>query len=371
MKFIKKTMIVTATIIAVLVIGIYLFTRQAVFGKEPSGARLERIKKSPNYKNDAFQNLTPTVVTREGASYIKLMRDAFNKPATVSPDSAIPSIKTDLKNMFADKPVIVWFGHSSYLIKFKGINILVDPVFSGAASPVSFFGNSFKGTDVYNAGDMPEIDMLIITHDHYDHLDYKTLLALQPKIKKIYTALGVGSHLEYWGFNPDRTVELDWWESNKVSDNIEITATPARHFSGRSFTRYKTLWASFVLKVDNYNIFIGGDSGYEQHFKLIGNKFGPFDIAMLEAGQYGADWPYIHMLPEETVEAAKDLGAKVLFPVHWTKFALASHDWNEPANRVKKSANEKNQRLTTPMIGEMVIVDSLYPDQSWWSSPNR
>ena len=370
MRFIKRTMIITATIIVILAIGIYIFTRQAVFGKEPSGARLERIMKSPNYKDGAFQNLTPTVVTREGASYIKLLIDGLNKPDAVVPDISIPSVKTDLKNLSSEKPVIVWFGHSSYLIKSKGFNILVDPVFSGTASPVSFFGNSFKGTDVYHAEDMPEIDMLILTHDHYDHLDYKTLLALRPKIKRIYAALGVGSHLEYWGFAPDKIVELDWWENNRVSDNIEITATPARHFSGRSFTRYKTLWASFVLKINNYNIFIGGDSGYEQHFKLIGNKFGPFDIAMLEAGQYGADWPFIHMLPEQTVDAAKDLGAKVLFPVHWTKFALASHDWNEPANRVKKNAAEKNQRLTTPMIGETIVIDSIYPDKNWWIPAN-
>jgi L-ascorbate metabolism protein UlaG (beta-lactamase superfamily) len=369
MKFINKTMIATATIIALLALGIYMFMQQSVFGKEPSGARLERIIKSPNYKNGAFQNQTPTVVTREGASYIKLMMDAFNKPATVVPDITIPSVKTDLKNLLSDKPVIVWFGHSSYLIKYKGINILVDPVFSGTASPVSFFGNSFKGTDVYNADDMPEIDMLIITHDHYDHLDYKTLLVLQPKIRKIYTALGVGSHLEYWGFSQDKIVELDWWENNRVSDNIQITATPARHFSGRGFTRNKTLWASFVLKINNYTIFIGGDSGYEQHFKMIGKKFGPFDIAMLEAGQYGSDWPYIHMHPEETVDAAIDLGAKVLFPVHWTKFALASHDWNEPAQRVSKSAAEKSQKLTTPMIGEVIVLDSLYPDKNWWSPP--
>jgi L-ascorbate metabolism protein UlaG (beta-lactamase superfamily) len=370
MKFIKKTMIVTVVIIVVLALGIYLFTRQAVFGKEPSGARLERIMKSPNYKDGAFQNLTQTVVMREGASYIKLIMEGLNKPATVTPDKTIPSVKTDLKNLPSEKPAIVWFGHSSYLIKSRGINILVDPVFSGTASPVSFFGNSFKGTDVYTPEDMPEIDLLIITHDHYDHLDYKTLLALQPKVKKIYTALGVGSHLEYWGFSPEKIVELDWWESNNVSDSIQITATPARHFSGRSFSRFKTLWASFVLKINNYTIFIGGDSGYEQHFKSIGEKFGPFDIAMLEAGQYGRDWPSIHMLPEETVQAAKDLGAKVLFPVHWTKFALAMHDWNEPANRVKKSAAEKNQKLATPMIGEMIVVDSLYPDKSWWVPAN-
>ncbi|MFL5728480.1 MAG: MBL fold metallo-hydrolase [Cytophagaceae bacterium] len=366
MRLIRKIMIITGTILAVLALGVFLFMQQAVFGKNPSGARLERIKKSPHFIDGSFHNLTPTVVMREGASYFKLMKEGFNKPATVQPDSILPSVKTDLMNLPSDRISIVWFGHSSYLIKTKEATILVDPVFSGVASPVSFFGNAFKGSDIYTAEDMPEIDILIITHDHYDHLDYPTMLKLKPKVKKIYTALGVGSHLEYWGFEPEKIVELDWWESSKVSEQIQITAAPARHFSGRGFVRAKTLWASFVVQTGQHNILVGGDSGYENHFKAIGEKYGPFDIVMLESGQYGVDWPQIHMLPEETVIAAKDLKAKVLFPVHWTKFALANHEWDEPANRVVKSAAENQQKITTPMIGQPIVLDSVYPDKQWW-----
>jgi L-ascorbate metabolism protein UlaG (beta-lactamase superfamily) len=182
----------------------------------------------------------------------------------------------------------------------------------------------------------------------------------------MYVPLGIGAHLEYWGISPDKFVEFDWWEGEKRPDGIEVVATPARHFSGRGFKRAKTLWASFVLKIHGYSIYIGGDSGYEQHFKQIGEKYGPFDIAMLECGQYGKDWPYIHMFPEQVAIAAKDLNAKVLFPVHWGKFVLSTHDWDDPVKRVVKAALENNINVTTPMIGEPIVLDTIYPKQTWW-----
>ena len=224
---------------------------------------------------------------------------------------------------------------------------------------------SFKRADVYQVDAFPEIDILSLSHDHYDHLDYKSILRLQPKIKKFYTSLGVGAHLENWGISSDKIVEFDWWESVKVTDDIVITATPARHFSGRGFTRAKSLWSSFVLNIHGYNLFLGGDSGYDNHFKIIGEKYGPFDIAILENGQYNVLWHNIHTLPEETFLAAKDLKAKVLMPVHWAKFPLANHAWNEPIKRLKAVSNNKI-KLTTPMIGEPVVLDSLYPDKVWW-----
>ena len=341
--------------------------QQKVFGKNPSGKRLERIEKSPNYKNGSFQNLSHTEVLREGASYLGMMKDMLTRPKTVEPPQPLPSVKTDLINLKADKPTIVWFGHSSYLIKSANITILVDPVFSGNASPVSFFGKAFPGADVYKPDDFPELDVLVLTHDHYDHLDYKTIVQLQPKVKKFCVALGVGEHLEHWGISPDKIVELDWWESHSFSPTTELITAPARHFSGRGFTRGKSLWASYILKLDGYTIYIGGDSGYDSHFKTIGEKYGPFDLVLLESGQYGVNWPNIHMKPEETVQAAKDLKAKTLMPVHWAKFVLALHEWNEPIKWVTKSASEQGMPITTPKIGEPIIIDSLYPNQQWWN----
>lgn len=324
-----------------------------VFGKTPSGNRLSRIQQSPYYRNGSFQNLEHTPVMREGASYPKLMRNFFNKPDDVTPKQAVPSVCTDLKNL-GDDLQIIWFGHSSYLVYFRGINILVDPVFSGHASPVKFFGKAFPGADVYSADDMPNIDMLILTHDHYDHLDYETILRLKEKTAHVYAALGVGAHLEFWGYKPDMITELDWNEGEKISDEISITAVPARHFSGRLFTRGKTLWTAFVLEIFGRKLFLGGDSGYGTHFKTIGEEFGPFDAALLECGQYGDDWPYIHMKPEETVQAAVDLGAKKFIPVHWGKFALAMHPWDEPVKRVIKEADEKGMPVLVPKIGKPI-----------------
>jgi L-ascorbate metabolism protein UlaG (beta-lactamase superfamily) len=343
----------------------FIVMQQKTFGRNPSGERLKRIEKSVHYKNGAFQNLTPTEVMLKDASYIKMMKDFLNKPANATPQKLIPSQKTDLKKLQADTPIITWFGHSSYLIQSKGVHILVDPVFSGNASPFSFFGKSFKGTDVYGLADMPKIDIIIITHDHYDHLDYKTISKL-PTGVRFYAPLGVGAHLEHWAIAPENIIEYDWWEGGKIGEGIHLTAAPARHFSGRGFQRGKTLWASYVLQLHGYTLLLGGDSGYESHFKEIGARFGPFDLAILESGQYGESWPYIHMMPEQTIQAAKDLQAKVLFPVHWSKFALAYHAWNEPIERIMKSASQQQVKVTTPLIGEPIILDKQYPQKSWW-----
>jgi L-ascorbate metabolism protein UlaG (beta-lactamase superfamily) len=340
--------------------------QQKSFGKLPSGSRLEKITQSKNYKEGTFRNLSPTEMMLKSASMPKMLRDYFNKPKNTVPPAPMPSVKTNLKAIHAEKPVIVWFGHSSYLIQYRNTRILVDPVFSGYASPVSYFGKSFPGSDVYTAQDFGDIDLLILTHDHYDHLDYQTITQFIPKTKAFYTALGVGSHLEYWGVPADKINEFDWWGSAAVTDSIRLTATPARHFSGRGLTRYKTLWTSFVLNLYDYTIYIGGDSGYDTHFKTIGEKYGPFDIVMLEAGQYGTDWPYIHMFPEETVRAAQDLKAKALLPVHWGKFALAYHAWNEPIGKVVQHASDAKLPLATPKIGEPITIGEAYPTTVWW-----
>lgn len=336
------------------------------FGKNPSGKRLERIKQSPNYKNNAFQNLSQTDQLSKDTSYAKIMKDNFNKSKNAEPKKALPFVKTDLHAINVEEPVIVWFGHSSYLIKINGKTILVDPVFSGNASPFSFMIKAFKGADEYKAEHMPEIDLLLLTHDHYDHLDFKTLKLLRSKIKQIYCPLGVGSHLEHWGFEESRITELDWWETSSFANDIEITAAPARHYTGRTMVRSKMLWASYVLKTKTHSIYLGGDSGYDTHFKMIGEQYGPFDIALLESGQYNTSWPNIHMMPEETVQASIDLKANILFPIHWAKFALAMHDWNEPIKRVLLKAEELNVKVTTPMIGEPLMINKYYETKFWW-----
>lgn len=284
---------------------------------------------SDHYQNGKFHNLIPTQTVPSNGAFGRILRERLMRPNTVYPPVALPSVKTDLQVFDSSAPAVIWFGHSSYLIICNGVRILVDPVFSGYASPFPWMLKAFKGADAYLPADFPGIDFLIITHNHYDHLDTKTVRSLYPKLGAIYTSMGVGRYLS--GL-PDRitVTELDWWETFMLKEDISITATPARHFSGRGLKQNASLWSSFVLQIYGYKLFLGGDSGYGPHFKTIGEKYGPFDLALLECGQYNELWHPIHLFPEETVQAAFDIQAKVLMPVHWGKFALANHPWNEP-----------------------------------------
>ncbi|GAB2775786.1 MBL fold metallo-hydrolase [Actinomadura fibrosa] len=291
----------------------------------------------------------------------------MSRPDSVKPSNEVPHVRTNLEQLSSKSPVIVWFGHSSYFIHVDRFNILVDPVFSGNASPFRFFGKAFDGADSYEAEDFPKIDLLVLTHDHYDHLDWPSIRELDQKVEKIVTSLGVGSHLEYWGVDPEKITELDWWEGTKLSEEIEIKATPSRHFSGRGLKRVKTLWSSFVMEVKGFKLFMGGDSGYDGSFKKIGEKFGPFDLAFLECGQYGIYWPQIHMFPEQTLMAANDLDAAVLFPVHWGKFVLSTHPWNESISRLAEAANREKRKFVAPKIGEPFYLGKEFEQETWWN----
>lgn len=357
-------------IAVVTLVATYYFLNQPVFGKNPSGARLEKIKKSPNYHDGKFHNLSPTEVMRPDVSYWELTKAYFNKPIDIEPAASIPHIETNLLQLSDSIPTIVWFGHSSYLIKHQGKTILVDPVFSGYAAPFSFMVNAFNGSNTYGVNQMPPIDICIITHNHYDHLDKNTIQQLKNKVHTFVTPLGVGADLESWGVNSAAIIELDWWEPAVFTFNLAITATPARHFSGRGLVRAKTLWASYVLQWQGLTLYVGGDSGYDSHFKEIGKRFGPFDLAILECGQYGKDWPLIHMTPEEVYTAAKELNAKALLPVHWAKFALSMHPWTEPIKRLTAVADATNLIITTPLIGEEVHINQHWPKQHWWETIN-
>jgi L-ascorbate metabolism protein UlaG (beta-lactamase superfamily) len=361
-------MITVLLIIAMLITGFYAYMEHPKFGKSPSGERLKLIRNSPNYKDGKFQNLHHTPSLTEGYNMITVLYELlFKRRLGRIPQQPIPSVKTDLLNLAIDKDVLVWFGHSSYFIQLDGKKILVDPVFSGNASPIKGSNKSFEGSDRYTADDIPEIDYLFITHDHYDHVDYEPIIALKPKIKKIICGLGVGSHFEYWGFSLNDIIEKDL-NQEIILDNgfIAYTAT-TRHFSGRTFKRNNTLWLSYILQTPTMKIYIGGDSGYDTHFTEIGDKYGPFDLALLDNGQYDPKWKYIHMLPGEVLQAAKDLKAKRLFPVHSSKFAMANHVWDEPLVEITELNNSVNIPLVTPLIGEVVnLKDEHQQFKQWW-----
>ncbi|GAA4313447.1 MBL fold metallo-hydrolase [Mucilaginibacter gynuensis] len=326
---------------------------------------MQKLEQLPNYSKEGFLNLDDE--DERSINMFSVLMDMRNRPATVRPNTVMPIVKTDLKNTAYAKPTVIWFGHSSFLIKTKTANILVDPDFSGFAGPFSWFMKAFEGSNTYSADDMPQIDVLIISHDHYDHLDYGTVMKLKDKVKRVVVPLGIGSHFIYWGYKPELVHELNWGETNAVSTQVNITAMPSRHTSGRMLSAKKTLWASYVIEADGFKLFYSGDTGYGSHFKLIGEQYGPFDLAMMECGQYGKNWPQNHMFPSQTAQAAADLKARMILPVHWGKFAEANHPWNESVTRMKIAADSLNIPVTIPKIGQAYTVDSPAYTNDWWS----
>lgn len=365
----KRIFMYLILIVALLALAVYLFMQQPVFGQLPEGARLERIQKSPNFRDGSFQNIHHTPQLAEGETMFKVLRKfLFEKKIRNKPTDSLISEITNLKQLDPKENIIVWFGHSSYFMQLDGKTFLMDPVLSGSASPIKMTTKSYTGSDVYHVEDFPNIDYLLISHDHYDHLDYETIKALQPKVSQVITGLGTGAHFEYWGYAPDKIIEKDWHESVDLADGFRITLTPARHFSGRTFKRNTALWTSFVLQTPSRKLYLGGDSGYDTHFAEIGQQYGPFDLAILECGQYNESWKYIHMLPQEIVPAAQQLRAKVLMPVHWGKFSLANHAWDEPISKVSAYAKAANMPLLTPLIGQKVSLDTIPEFKKWWET---
>jgi len=366
----KKVMLILLSVIAILAVVAIIFINQPSFGRIPGKERLERIQKSTNYKNGKFLNLNETPQLTGDKGFFGSMIDfLFRKDERITPKDEIPAIKTDLHALDRNENIMIWFGHSSYLMQIDGKRILVDPVFSGAASPVSFVNKPFKGTDIYKPEDIPDIDYLVISHDHWDHLDYKTVMQLKPRVQKVICGLGVGEHFEYWGFESIRLVELDWNENRQLDEGFNIYCLPARHFSGRGLSPNKSLWASFLIRTPTMQIYMGGDSGYDTHYKAIGEHFGEIDLAILENGQYDEGWKYIHMMPEEVLDAAEDLNANMLLTVHHAKYALGKHSWKEPLERVVEANKTRGLHLITPMIGEKVILgDSTQVFGKWWEA---
>jgi L-ascorbate metabolism protein UlaG (beta-lactamase superfamily) len=359
-------------IILAVVIALIAFLQQPKFGKLPSGNRLHKIKQAPNYINGAFKNISHTPDLTEGVGYWEVTKEFFfGKKVRIKPIDKIPAVKNDLLSLDINHDILVWFGHSSYFMQLDGKRILVDPVLSGAATPLPFGVKSFKGSNIYSTNDIPEIDYLFISHDHWDHLDYDTIIKLKPKIKKVICGLGVAEHFEYWGYDKNIIIEKNWNESFELDSNFKVHTVSARHFSGRGLLRNKSLWLSYILQTPTMCIFIGGDSGYDNHFAEIGNKFGSFDWAILENGQYDSKWRYIHLMPDEILTAAKQLNAKRILPVHSSKFVLGNHPWDEPLELITQNNEQEHLNIATPLIGEIVnLKDNNQIFTKWWRAVN-
>ncbi len=354
-----------------MVLALVAFINLATqFGGRPSSEQKERYRISLNFRDGRFQNAIETPMHNPEVPFRQAMRDYFTGGEDRVPNVLIPVQKVNepfLANLHPNKVNVTWLGHSSVLIQFEGLVLLTDPMFGKRAAPVSFFGPKRFNADLPLEPDtIPHLDAIIISHDHYDHLDYDTIKALHPKTDKFFVPLGVAPHLLRWGVDEEKIVELDWWENAKL-DHVEFIATPARHFSGRRGTdRGATLWASWVIRSEEHRLYFGGDSGYGDHFKGIGDTYGPFDLTLLENGAYNEAWPYVHMMPEQTAQAHLDLRGNVLLPIHWAQFNLSLHPWREPIERLSAAAQENGMTLATPKIGESFYVDETIPQSTWW-----
>ena len=361
--------IVLSIIAVILIIGI-IFISTPQFGKTPKGERLERVKNSPNYRDGKFQNIHETQQITSDKGLVGSMIDfLFKKKERLRPETELPVMKTDLWKLDRKENVLIWFGHSSYLLQTDGIRFLIDPVFY-RGSPVSFYNKAFRGTEVYKPGDIPEIDYLIISHDHWDHLDYRTVKELKDRTGKVICGLGVGQHFERWKFDKESVIELDWNDKATFDNGVVIYGLPARHFSGRGLSPNHSLWSSYLVQTPTQKIYIGGDSGYDTHYKEIGEQFTDIDFAIFENGQYNEEWKYIHILPEQIMLAFKELNAKKLFTVHHSKFALGMHPWDEPLKNISSFAEKDSINLILPMMGEKVNLNVESYVNKWWEGIN-
>ncbi|WP_425460617.1 MBL fold metallo-hydrolase [Leptospira idonii] len=359
------------TLILLLLSAVFHFDCRA-FGKDPDGAHLERIKTSPQFdpEREQFVNRRPDIIEkmRENQNYFSLIfKFLFGGDKNKRPDVQLPEEKPDFAEFLKPEKNIkfIWFGHSTFLVNIEGKLLFFDPVFSGSAAPFSFMVKRFQDA-VVKLEELPPIDFIIISHDHYDHLDMPTIEFFKNKNTKFITPLGVSSHLKEWGISEDRLTELDWWKSVTV-EKLKIVCTPAQHFSGRSgMNGNHTLWSSWTVIGEKERFYFSGDSGYDIHFKDIGEKYGPFDLTFIENGQYNPMWEAVHVLPEQTAKAHLDLKGKRLVPVHWGMFDLALHSWYEPAESLEKQAEIYKIDLLTPKFGQIVKIREPNLMERWW-----
>ncbi|RAO05610.1 MBL fold metallo-hydrolase [Micromonospora noduli] len=343
----------------------------AALGGRLSGARAERAARSPQFREGTFHNRagTRTMIAEPGRN---LVRELIFGKQKRRPTAAVPLLRPSAGGPEAADSAgelnIVWYGHASTLIEIEGRRVLLDPVWSERCSPSGLVGPRRLHEPPVGIDELPPLDAILISHDHYDHLDMATVRALLAgQSAPFLVPLGVGAHLDRWGVPAERIIELDWSESHRVA-GLEITATAAQHFSGRGLRRDGTLWSSWVVAGAHRKVFYTGDSGYFDGYAEIGAEHGPFDVTLMQIGAYDRAWPTIHMFPEEAVSAHLDLRGGLFVPVHWATFNLALHDWSEPVDRLWAEAKARDVRLAVPRPGERVVVDDPPAVDGWWQS---
>lgn len=338
--------------------------------KDPraAGLRRERMQSSPLWRGDGFANPSGKGPGLSQGSALPVLKEFLRGGNRRTPPLPLPSL--DPREMW-QRPVetglrVTWLGHSTLLLELGGVKLLTDPVWGERASPVAFAGpKRFQPVPVPIAS-LPPLDAVVISHDHYDHLDYSSVMALAQRDVPFITSLGVGGHLESWGIPSERIVELDWWQSVERS-GVRITATPAQHFSGRGLgDRNRTLWSSFAVESDRAKLFFSGDTGLTDDYREIARRLGAFDLVMLEVGAFHPAWGHIHLGPDNALSALSLLGGGALLPVHWGTFNLALHAWDQPAERLLELAPAHGARLVMPRIGQALEVERAREPVAWW-----
>jgi L-ascorbate metabolism protein UlaG (beta-lactamase superfamily) len=370
-KKLTKWLMVSLSLLMILAIGIYMFLQTPIFGEHPNDEQIKSFAVSPqfNSKTEEFQNRRPEVFAemRANMSIPTMLAEWFEDRSGGRPEQLLPEVKPDLNAFLvpSDDTKLIWFGHSSFLLNMSGTIIMVDPMFSKVASPLGLIGERFQ-PPVLSFEELPPIDIVLLSHDHYDHLDMGSIRYFADKDISFVAPLGLSSHLRSWGVPDAQIVEKDWWETHVISD-VEFIAAPSQHFSGRDgIKNNSTLWASWIIRNKTSNLYFSGDSGFDTHFKTIGDRYGPFDLALVEDGQYNSRWPAVHLFPEEAAKASVDLKAKRAMPVHWGMFELSYHAWHDPITRFSKALAETDVALVTPLIGQTIEINEDLSNKNWW-----
>jgi L-ascorbate metabolism protein UlaG (beta-lactamase superfamily) len=368
----KKVILYLFSFLFVVCIGITLFINLApTFGGNPTKEQKENYKHFDNYVNGKFVNGVPTGMGMSLSDFLSMAKDSIAGAKDRNPDGEIPVDPIDWNKIKGEKDSLTWLGHSAFLLSIDNKKLLLDPMLGPIASPVSFAGSKrYKYSEdmLHIIDEMPPIDAVFISHDHYDHLDYQSIVKLESKVSQFFVPLGVGNHLIRWGVPKDKITELNWWDDMEYQ-GLTVALTPSRHFSGRGlFNSDTTLWGGWVILGKNTRLYTSGDGGYGPHFNEIGKKYGPFDITLIEGGQYDQRWSGVHMTPEQSVKANLDVNGKNMMLMHWSAFTLAYHGWKEPIERALKEAQKTQVNLIAPKIGETVLLDSdlHIPPSSWW-----
>jgi Predicted Zn-dependent hydrolases of the beta-lactamase fold len=356
----------------VLVLGLILFINaHPSFGGSPTKKAKEIYQSLNNYVDGKFVNQVPTKMDMGASNIFSMLKEYSSDGTNRNPAGPIPVTTIDWNKIKSEGDSITWLGHSAFLLSIDNKKLLIDPMLGSIASPVSFAGSKrYKYSEDMKEiiDDMPPINAVFITHDHYDHLDYSSILKLKNKVGHFFVPLGVSVHLIRWGIAKDKITELNWWNEAEFQ-GLTVALTPAKHFSGRGiFNRDSTLWGGWVILGKQTRFYTSGDGGYDEHFKKVGKKYGSFDITLLEGGQYDRRWSWVHMTPEQAVQAHQDIKGKIMMLMHWGGFTLAFHDWNEPIERAANEAKKADVNLIAPMIGETLLLNSdLYtPPSPWW-----